>query len=44
LAQDTAKEKEEMAPMVMVAPDLGKNEIELGREVERGNGGGKEVF
>ena len=30
--------------MVSVAPELGKDETELKREVERGNGGGEEVF
>ena len=30
--------------MATVAPDLGKNETELGREVEREKGGGDEVF
>ena len=31
-------------PMATAALDLGKNETELGREVERGNGGGDDAF
>jgi hypothetical protein len=35
LGRDAAKKEEEMAPMAMAAPDFGKNETKLEREVER---------